>query len=81
MKAKTDKTAVKDEVGHAAKVAFSQNPHAVREPKQNNLEMAIGHEVRTYRKKLGITVTDLAAATGFLSACCRRSRTAIFRRR
>lgn len=64
MKAKTDKAAVKDEVGHAAKVAFSQNPHAVREPKQNNLEMAIGHEVRTYRKKLGITVTDLAAATG-----------------
>ena len=43
---------------------FSQNPHAVREPKDNNLEMAIGHEVRAYRKKLGITVTDLAAATG-----------------
>ncbi|MFF0923439.1 helix-turn-helix domain-containing protein [Rhizobium leguminosarum] len=43
---------------------FSQDPHAVREPKENNLEMAIGHEVRAYRKKLGITVTDLAAATG-----------------
>ncbi|WP_126541885.1 helix-turn-helix domain-containing protein [Oharaeibacter diazotrophicus] len=26
--------------------------------------MAIGHEVRTARKKLGITVADLAAATG-----------------
>jgi transcriptional regulator with XRE-family HTH domain len=26
--------------------------------------MAIGHEVRAYRKKLGITVTDLASATG-----------------
>ncbi|MFC0220412.1 helix-turn-helix domain-containing protein [Pseudochelatococcus lubricantis] len=26
--------------------------------------MAIGHEVRAYRKKLGLTVTDLAAATG-----------------
>ncbi|KXG87850.1 helix-turn-helix domain-containing protein [Agrobacterium bohemicum] len=44
--------------------ALSQDPHAVKEPRGNNLEMAIGHEVRTYRKKLGITVTDLAAATG-----------------
>jgi len=44
--------------------AFSQNPHAVREPRENNLEMAIGHEVRAYRRKLGMTVTDLAAATG-----------------
>ncbi|EHK00396.1 MULTISPECIES: helix-turn-helix domain-containing protein [Rhizobium/Agrobacterium group] len=43
---------------------LSQNPHAVREPRVNNLEMAIGHEVRAYRKKLGITVTDLASATG-----------------
>jgi transcriptional regulator with XRE-family HTH domain len=42
----------------------SQDPHAVREPRVNNLEMAIGHEVRAYRKKLGITVTDLASATG-----------------
>jgi len=39
-----------------ARAAFSQDPHAVREPKDNNLEMSIGHEVRTYRKKLGITV-------------------------
>ena len=41
-----------------------QDPHALREPRENNLEMAIGHEVRAYRKKLGITVTDLSAATG-----------------
>ncbi|AVA24515.1 XRE family transcriptional regulator (plasmid) [Rhizobium sp. CB3171] len=47
----------------ASKAALAQNPHAVREPRENNLEMAIGHEVRAYRKKLGITVTDLAAAT------------------
>ncbi|MFS8145763.1 MerR family transcriptional regulator [Rhizobium sp. R635] len=55
-----------DKQEHAAggRVPFSQDPHAVREPKENNLEMAIGHEVRAYRKKLGITVTDLAAATG-----------------
>lgn len=43
---------------------LSQDPHAVREPRENNLEMAIGHEVRVYRKKLGLTVTDLSAATG-----------------
>lgn len=49
---------------HGKSPALSQDPHAVREPKENNLEMAIGHEVRAYRKKLGITVTDLAAATG-----------------
>ena len=41
-----------------------QNPHAVREPREKNLELAIGHEVRALRKKLGITVTDLAMATG-----------------
>jgi transcriptional regulator with XRE-family HTH domain len=43
---------------------FDQNPHAVRDPRENNLEMAIGHEVRAYRKKLGITVTDLSVSTG-----------------
>ena len=26
--------------------ALSQDPHALREPKVNNLEIAIGHEVR-----------------------------------
>jgi transcriptional regulator with XRE-family HTH domain len=48
----------------AAARGLSQDPHAVREPRENNLEMAIGHEVRAYRKQLGITVTDLATATG-----------------
>lgn len=57
--AKTPRTAKS-----AQKPALTQDPHAVREPRANNLEMAIGHEVRTYRKKLGITVADLAAATG-----------------
>jgi DNA-binding XRE family transcriptional regulator/mannose-6-phosphate isomerase-like protein (cupin superfamily) len=57
--AKTPKT-----TKNAQKPALTQDPHAVREPRANNLEMAIGHEVRTYRKKLGITVADLAAATG-----------------
>lgn len=46
------------------KVPLNQDPHALREPRENRLELAIGHEVRTFRKKLGITVTDLASATG-----------------
>ncbi|SIQ88762.1 transcriptional regulator, XRE family with cupin sensor [Rhizobium sp. RU35A] len=50
--------------GLAATAALAQDPHAVREPRANTLEMAIGHEVRSYRKTLGITVSDLAAATG-----------------
>lgn len=49
----------------ASKAAIPyQDPHAVRDKKVNNLEMAIGHEVRTLRKKLGITGSDLASATG-----------------
>ncbi len=63
MKSKTAEASHQDHT-HGGRPAFSQDPHAVREPKENNLEMAIGHEVRAYRKKLGITVTDLAAATG-----------------
>ena len=50
--------------GLSSAVTLSQDPHAVRDPQVNNLEMAIGHEVRAYRKKLGITVTDLSGATG-----------------
>ena len=41
-----------------------QNPHAVREPRENNLEIAIGQEVRAARKELSLTVADLAQATG-----------------
>lgn len=41
-----------------------QDPHAVRDQRENNLERAIGHEVRNLRKKLGITGSDLASATG-----------------
>ncbi|MGE3371454.1 MAG: helix-turn-helix domain-containing protein [Rhizobiaceae bacterium] len=42
---------------------LKQDPHATREPRENVLEVAIGREVRAFRKKLGITVADLAAAT------------------
>lgn len=52
------------QLANPAKAGLAQDPHAVREPRANNLEMAIGHEVRIYRKKLGITVADMAVATG-----------------
>jgi transcriptional regulator with XRE-family HTH domain len=42
---------------------LTQDPHAVRDTRENVLEVAIGHEVRAYRKQLGITVADLASAT------------------
>jgi transcriptional regulator with XRE-family HTH domain len=44
-------------------VPLTQDPHAVRDTREKVLEVAIGHEVRAFRKKLGITVADLAAAT------------------
>lgn len=40
-----------------------QDPHAIRDTREKVLEVAIGHEVRAFRKKLGITVADLAATT------------------
>lgn len=37
----------------------SQNPHALDGARENSLEVAIGHQVREYRTKLGMTVADL----------------------
>lgn len=48
----------------SASVPLVQDPHAVRAERENRLEVAIGREVRGQRKKLGITVAELAAATG-----------------
>jgi transcriptional regulator with XRE-family HTH domain len=48
---------------HAIRPPLTQNPHAVRDAREKVLEVAIGREVRAFRKKLGITVADLAAAT------------------
>ncbi len=42
---------------------LTQDPHAIRDTREKVLEVAIGHEVRAFRKKLGITVADLAATT------------------
>ncbi|WP_165823467.1 helix-turn-helix domain-containing protein [Metarhizobium album] len=50
--------------GLASAKALTQDPHALRDTRENNLEIAIGHEVRAFRKKLGITGADLASATG-----------------
>jgi transcriptional regulator with XRE-family HTH domain len=44
--------------------AFTQDPHRVRELSERNLEMAIGREVRSFRRQQGMTVAELAAATG-----------------
>lgn len=43
---------------------LSQDPHRVRDPREKNLETAIGREVREVRKARGMTVADLAEATG-----------------
>lgn len=48
---------------HALRPPLMQNPHAVRDAREKVLEVAIGREVRAFRKKLGITVADLAQAT------------------
>ena len=45
-----------------AEMASGQNPHQIGGARDNILEVAIGREVRSFRKKLGITVADLAAA-------------------
>lgn len=42
---------------------LTQDPHAVRDRREKVLEVAIGREVRAFRRKLGVTVADLAAAT------------------
>ncbi len=44
--------------------ALGQDPHALSGTRDNLLEVAIGREVHAFRTKLGITVSDLAAASG-----------------
>ncbi len=43
---------------------LEQDPHRLREERENILEVAIGHEVRNYRQKAGMTVADLSRRTG-----------------
>lgn len=44
--------------------ALRQDPHAVREQREKNLEVAIGRQVRELRKRKRLTGADLAAQTG-----------------
>ena len=43
---------------------LNQDPHRAREPRENNLEVAIGRELRAFRKQKNMTVAELAALTG-----------------
>lgn len=43
---------------------LQQNPHALREGREKNLEVAIGRQVRELRKRQRMTGADLAAQTG-----------------
>lgn len=43
---------------------LTQNPHRVREEREKVLEVAIGREVRQYRREQEITVAELATITG-----------------
>ena len=42
---------------------LNQNPHSVREGREKVLEVAIGREVRAFRKQQSITVAELSALT------------------
>lgn len=48
----------------SAKIENGQDPHALTGPRYNILEVAIGREVKAFRTVLGLTVADLAVATG-----------------
>ena len=48
----------------APKKPLSQNPHRVTEPREKNLEVAIGRSVRSARRTKGMTVADLSKQTG-----------------
>lgn len=54
--------AINDPVVNSAEaiLPLKQNPHALRDAGERRLEVAIGREVRSLRKQLGITVADLA---------------------
>lgn len=43
---------------------LAQDPHRIREERENILEVAIGRELRAFRHQSGITIAELAARTG-----------------
>ena len=48
----------------AVSTALTQNPHAVGEVREKNLEVAIGRQVRELRRRQRLTGADLATQTG-----------------
>lgn len=44
--------------------AFGQDPHALNGGREGSLEIAIGREVRDFRKKIDMTVAELAKLAG-----------------
>ena len=52
------------EESSTAPANLSQDPHRVREGSEKVLEVAIGREVRAFRRQQGITVAELATLTG-----------------
>lgn len=44
--------------------SLQQDPHAVRETREKNLELAIGRQIRDLRKRQRMTGTELAAQAG-----------------
>lgn len=48
----------------AATLPLSQDPHRTRDAREKVLEIAIGREVRSYRRQQEITVAELSQATG-----------------
>lgn len=47
-----------------ANPALRQDPHRIRDEREKVLEVAIGREVRAFRRQKGITVAELAELTG-----------------
>ncbi len=45
-------------------IALMQDPHRVSEPREKNLEVAIGRAVRSFRRQKAMTVADLSRQTG-----------------
>jgi transcriptional regulator with XRE-family HTH domain len=43
---------------------LTQDPHVVRGKRENDLEAAIGRQVRVFRRRQEVTVADLATSTG-----------------
>ncbi len=48
----------------SSQIKLSQNPHALRDSSEKNLEVAIGRAVRELRKRQRMTGADLATQTG-----------------